>query len=34
MLHLRAIYINGDWDNFIEHHIEAEQDRLYEQKAA
>lgn len=34
MLHLRAIYINGDWDDFIEHSIETEQDRLYVQKAA
>lgn len=34
LLHLRAIYINGDWDDFIDHYIEVEQSRLYRQKAA
>jgi hypothetical protein len=29
MLDLRAMYINGDWDNFQEHRIEQERRRLY-----
>ena len=34
MLHLRAIYLNGDWDDYLEHHIETEQATLYGKKAA
>lgn len=34
MLHLRAIYLNGDWDEFIDYRIEAEQTELYGQMAA
>jgi hypothetical protein len=34
MLHLRAIYLNGCWDDFINYHIEVEQSRLYRQSAA
>lgn len=30
MLHLRAIYLNGDWDEFIESRIKHEQQRLYQ----
>ena len=29
VLSLRAIYLNGDWDAFIEHHIQQEQTALY-----
>jgi hypothetical protein len=34
MLHLRAIYLNGHWNEFVNYRIEAEQARLYTQKAA
>jgi hypothetical protein len=34
MLHLRAIYLNGCWNDFTNYHIEAEQDRLYRRSAA
>ena len=34
MLHLRAVYLNGRWDEFIEYHAETEQDRLYGRAAA
>lgn len=34
ILHLRAIYINGSWDQYMNHHIEAEQTRLYGHNAA
>jgi len=34
MLHLRAVYSNGRWDEFIEYHVETEQDRLYGKTAA
>lgn len=33
MLNLRALYINGDWDIFVEHRIQREQDALYGQAA-
>lgn len=33
MLHLRALYLNGDWNVFVEHRIEQEQDALYGQAA-
>jgi hypothetical protein len=33
LLHLRALYLNGDWDNFVEHRITREQDALYAQAA-
>ena len=29
MLHLRALYLNGDWDAFLEHRIQTEQQALY-----
>ena len=29
MLSLRSIYLNGDWDDFVKHRIECEQDALY-----
>ena len=34
MLHLRSIYLNGDWDSFLQHRIEAEQTTLYGKRAA
>jgi hypothetical protein len=34
MLHLRTTYLNGDWDDFIEHRIQAEQKALYGKRAA
>jgi hypothetical protein len=34
MLHLRATYLNGQWDEFIEDRIEREQTRLYGKNAA
>jgi hypothetical protein len=34
MLHLRTIYLNGDWDAFIDYRIQAEQTELYGKKAA
>jgi hypothetical protein len=34
VLHLRAIYLNGCWDDFTNYRIEAEQARLYWQSAA
>jgi hypothetical protein len=34
MLHIRTIYLNGDWDEFIEHRIQAEQKALHGKMAA
>jgi hypothetical protein len=34
MLHLRAIYLNGHWDDFVNYRIETEQARLYGRSAA
>jgi hypothetical protein len=34
MLHLRAIYINGGWDKFVNYRIETEQTALYRKAAA
>ena len=34
MLHLRAIYLNGNWEDFTNYHIETEQARLYRKSAA
>lgn len=34
MLHLRAIYLNDCWDDFVNYHIETEQARLYRRPAA
>jgi hypothetical protein len=34
MLSLRAIHLNGDWDAYIEHHIETEQTAMHGQLAA
>lgn len=33
MLRLRAIYLNGDWDAYVEHRIQQEQTALYSQAA-
>lgn len=33
MLHIRALYLNGDWNDFVEHRIEQEQAALYGQAA-
>jgi hypothetical protein len=33
MLHIRALYLNGDWNVFVEHRIEREQSALYGQAA-
>ena len=33
MLHLRALYLNGDWQTFVEHRISQEQHALYAQAA-
>jgi hypothetical protein len=33
MLHLRALYLNGDWNAFVEHRIIQEQTALYAQAA-
>ena len=32
LLHLRAVYLNGDWKNFVNYRIEQEQNRLYPYK--
>jgi hypothetical protein len=34
MLHLRAIYLNGDWDAYMNYYIHTEQATLYRQAAA
>jgi hypothetical protein len=34
MLHLRAIYLNGDWDDYLDSYMHTEQSRLYRQIAA
>ena len=34
MLHLRAIYLNGDWKEYLEHYIQTEQTTLYNKNAA
>jgi len=34
MLHLRSVSLNGHWDDFIQFHIQAEQERLYSKAAA
>ena len=34
ILHLRAVYLNEDWPNFIKYRTEAEQTALYGQLAA
>lgn len=34
MLHLRAIYLNGDWDDYMNYYIHTEQAALYGQTAA
>ena len=34
MLHLRATYLNDQWENFIEDRIERQQTRLYGKIAA
>ena len=33
MLHLRATYLNGDWEAFYEYRVEEEQRRLYQAQA-
>lgn len=34
MLDLRSTYLNDDWDEYVQHYIDQEQDALYRQKAA
>lgn len=34
MLHLRGVYLNGDWDDFVRFRIEAEQSTLFAKNAA
>ena len=34
MLHVRALYLNGQWEEFLEYRIEQEQTRLYRSVAA
>ena len=34
MLHLRALFLNGRWDEFIDHHVQTQQTRLYRKTAA
>jgi hypothetical protein len=34
LLHTRALYLNGQWEDFLEYHIQAEQDKLYRRSAA
>jgi len=34
MLHVRALYLNGQWEEFLEHRVEQEQTRLHERPAA
>ena len=34
VLHLRAIYLNGHWNNFVNYRIETEQATLYRRSAA
>ena len=34
MLHIRALYLNGQWEEFLEHRVEQEQTRLYRSVAA
>ena len=34
MLHVRALYLNDQWEEFLEYRVEQEQARLYERDAA
>ena len=34
MLHVRAVYLNDQWDDFLEFRVEQEQGRLYQRDAA
>src|SRR4051812_34425824 len=34
MLHVRALSLNDQWDDFLEFRVEQEQDRLYQRDAA
>lgn len=34
MLHVRALYLNDQWEDFLEFRVEQEQDRLYQRDAA
>lgn len=34
MLHVRALYLNDQWEEFLEHRVQREQTRLYERPAA
>ena len=29
MIYLRALYLNGEWESFINYRVEKEQERLY-----
>jgi hypothetical protein len=33
MLHVRALYLNDEWDDYVAFRIERDQDRLYRKKA-
>ena len=34
MLHVRALYLNDEWEDYLEFRVEQEQDRLYNRDAA
>jgi hypothetical protein len=34
MLHVRALYLNDQWEDFLEFRVAQEQSRLYGEKAA
>ena len=34
MLHVRALYLNDEWEDYMRFHIKQEQDRLYGRSAA
>ena len=34
MLHTRAVYLNGQWDDLVDYHIQTEQTALYWRTAA
>jgi hypothetical protein len=34
MLHVRALYLNDQWGEYLEHRVEREQTRLYTRPAA
>jgi hypothetical protein len=34
MLHVRSLYLNDEWEDYLEFRVEQEQDRLYNRDAA